>query len=87
MYISSRMRASQVGSTHTPYMRVPQHFTPVTGGKKKKPKKVKPNKTQTLNDFLADVSTGSKYAKDPPKRTGSWADAMEERLDAEGGTM
>ena len=54
------------------------------GGKKKKQKKPKPSKTQTLNDFLADTNTGS---KDPPKRTGSWADAMEERQDAEGGEM
>ena len=55
------------------------------GGKKKKLKKPKSNKTQSLNDFLADASIGSKYSsKDPPKRTDSWADAMDERGDAEG---
>lgn len=54
------------------------------GGKKKKQKKSKPNKTQSLNAFLADTAPG-KFVKDPPKRTDSWADAMEERLDAEGG--
>lgn len=53
----------------------------LAGGKKKKQKKSKANKTQTLNDFLA---TGTTFAKDQPKRTGSWADAMEEKLDAEG---
>ena len=57
----------------------------LTGGKKKKQKKVKASKTVPLNDFLADASTGTKFPKDPPKRMGSWADAMEEKLDAEGG--
>ena len=54
-------------------------------GKKKKQKKQKSNKTQSLNDFLADSSIGNKFSpKDPPKRTDSWADAMDERGDAEG---
>lgn len=57
------------------------------GGKKKRQKKPKSSKTLALNDFLADTSTGTNFAKDPPKRTGSWADAMEERLDAEGGEV
>lgn len=60
-------------------------FSAFVGGKKKKQKKPKSSKTLALNDFLADASTGTNYAKDPPKRTGSWADAMEDRLDAEGG--
>ena len=56
-----------------------------SSGKKKKQKKQKSNKTQSLNDFLARPSVGSKYSsKDPPKRTDSWADAMDERGDAEG---
>jgi translation initiation factor 4B len=55
-----------------------------SSGKKKKQKKQKSNKTQSLNDFLARPSVGSKYSsKDPPKRTDSWADAMDERGDAE----
>ena len=54
------------------------------GGKKKKQKKVKANKTVSLNDFLADSSTGTSSMKDPPKRTDSWADAMEEGPDTEG---
>jgi len=50
------------------------------GGKKKKKSK---GKTIALGEFLTDPSTGSNYIKDPPKPSGSWADATEE-LDPSG---
>ena len=83
-----RFRCAESSRGGTPHKRVSNSSAAVSG-KKKKQKKPKTNKTQSLNDFLADASIGGGKitSKEPPKRTGSWADAMEERLETEGGLV